>query len=393
MQFSDIHGLTEVKNHLIQSADADQVAHAQLFIGPQGSANLALALAYATYLNCEERQPDGGCDDRGSGQRTDRYIHPDLHFVFPVCSTKKVTGKDVVSDSFITEWRSFLKDHPYGTPAEWGRYLGAENKSLNISKEETRNIIRKLSLKAYESRYKIVIIWHPEYMHPAAANGILKILEEPPERTVFLLVAPSAEHLLPTILSRTQIVNVRAFSDDEIVYQLRQHATEEHKGDFQRLRRIAALAEGNLHDALQLYEEIEDDSHQLFREWMRLCYVQDYKKLIDFVDRFQKQGKESQKSLFGYGLTMMREVLMQQTVGQLADDESEELIQKEKRLIRSQGKDLDFVINFSKVVDLPRLEKLTHLLNEAYYHLERNAHPKIVLLDTSLQIGQLIKRV
>ncbi|MEQ9439844.1 MAG: DNA polymerase III subunit delta [Cyclobacteriaceae bacterium] len=393
MQFSDIHGLHDVKQHLIQSANADHVAHAQLFLGKEGSANLALALAYATYLNCDERTEDGHCADHAAGQRMDRYIHPDLHFVFPVCSTKKVTGKDVVSDSFITEWRSFLTDHPYGTLAEWSQSLGAENKALNISKEESRNIIRKLSLKAFESRYKIVIIWHPECMHPAAANGILKVLEEPPERTLFLLVAESTEQLLPTILSRTQIVNIRAFHDNEIIQMLGQHASSQADVNPQRLERIAALAEGNLYYALQLHEEIEDDSHQLFREWMRLCYVRDYKKLLPFVDRFQKQSKEAQKSLFRYGLTMMRDILMHQSLEQLVADESEEVIQKEKNLIRSQGKDLDFVINFSKVVDLSALEKLTHLMNEAYYHLERNANPKIVLMDTSLQIGQLIKRV
>nr|WKN34794.1 DNA polymerase III subunit delta [Tunicatimonas sp. TK19036] len=393
MQFSDIQGLQEVKEHLIQSANADKVAHAQLFLGPEGSANLALALAYATYLNCEDRQENGQCTDNSAGQRTDRYIHPDLHFVFPVCSTKKVTGKDVVSDSFITEWRTFLTEHPYGTLGEWSQYLGAENKALNISKEESRNIIRKLSLKAFESRYKIVIIWHPECMHPAAANGILKVLEEPPERTLFLLIAESTEQLLPTILSRTQIVNIRAFSDEEMVLMLEQHASDQSDIDGQRLRRIATLAEGNLYHGLQLLDEIEDDSHQLFRDWMRLCYVQDYKRLLPFVDRFQKQSKETQKSLFSYGLTMMREILMHQSVSQLAEDGSEDIIQKEKTLIRSQGKDLDFVINFSKVVDLSALEKLTYLLNEAYYHLERNANPKIVLLDTSLQVGKLIKRV
>lgn len=368
------------------------MAHAQLFLGPEGSSNLAMALAYANYLNCEKREAGGGC----AGRRVDaeaQYIHPDLHFVFPVCSTKKITGKDVVSDSFITEWRAFLVDHPYGTLAEWSEYLGAENKALNISKEESRNIIRKLSLTSFSSQYKIVIIWHPEYMHPAAANGILKILEEPPERTLFLLVAHSAEQLLPTILSRTQIVHIRAFHDDEIIGMLEQRAKDDDQTSFQRLQRIATLAQGNLQLAIQLFDEVEDDSHQLFREWMRMCYLQDFKKLLSFVEKFHKQSKETQKTLFAYGLTMIREMLVHQSVNHLVDYSLEDTIQKEKTLVRTQGKDLDFVVNFSKVVDSAALEKMTQLFNEAYHHLERNANPKILLLDTSLQVGQLMKRV
>ncbi len=394
MQFTDILGLPDIKEHLIQSVEREEVAHAQLFLGPEGSANLALALAYARFLNCDNRRPDGSCADaRGSKSSTgsDQYIHPDLHFVFPVCSTKKITGKDVVSDSFITEWRAFLAEHPYGTLAEWSQYLGAENKALNISKEESRNIIRKLSLTAFNSRYKIVIIWHPECMHPAAANGILKILEEPPERTLFLLVAHSTEQLLPTIISRTQIVTIRAFHDDEIVRILAEKGGD--SVDYQRLQRIATLAEGNLQRALQVYNDIEDDSHQLFREWMRLCYVQEYKKLLPFVDNFHKQSKETQKTLFDYGLALIREILVHQSVNHLTDYDLEDTVHKEKSLIRSQGKDLDFVVNFSKVVDISALEKMTALFNDAYHHLERNASPKIVLLDTSLQLGRLMKRI
>ncbi|MEM8968123.1 MAG: DNA polymerase III subunit delta [Bacteroidota bacterium] len=394
MQFSAIHGLAEVKQHLIQSADTDKVAHAQLFLGPEGGPSLAMALAYAQYLNCENRQKDGVCGDQSpTNQPPGReYAQPDLHFVFPVCSTKKITGKDVVSDSFITEWRTFLAERPYGSLADWSEYLGAENKSLNISKEESRNIIRKLSLTAFGDRYKIVIIWHPECMHPAAANGILKILEEPPERTVFILVAHSTEQLLPTILSRTQIVQIRAFSDEEIVRMLIARIDTGDNPDLQQLQRIATLAEGNFQKALQLYEEVEDDSHQLFRDWMRLCYLQDYKKLLLFVDKFHKQSKENQKALFAYGLAMIREMLVHQSVDQLVEVGIEDVLQKERKLVRVQGQDLEFVVNFSKITNTATLEKMLHWFNEAHIQLERNANPKILLLDISLSIGQLIKR-
>ncbi|MGB3589735.1 MAG: DNA polymerase III subunit delta [Tunicatimonas sp.] len=395
MQFSAIHGLPEVKQHLIQSANTEQVAHAQLFLGPEGGPNLALALAYAQYLNCQNRGEEGHCGDRSSsGQQSGgQYAQPDLHFVFPVGSTKKITGKDVVSDSFITEWRTFLAECPYGSLADWSEYLGTENKSLNISKEESRNIIRKLSLTAFGDRYKIVIIWHPERMHPAAANGILKILEEPPDRTIFILVAHSTEQLLPTILSRTQIVQTRAFSDEEVVQMLINHPATEEETDRQRLQHIATLAEGNFQKALQLFQEVENDSHQLFREWMRLCYLQDYKKLLSFTDKFHKQGKENQKALFTYGLAMIREMMVHQSVDQLADYGEENTLQKEKKLIRVQGKDLEFVVNFSKIANASVLEKMLYWFNEAYGQLERNANAKILLLDISLGIGKIIRRV
>ena len=391
MQFTDIYGLQEVKNSLIQSADAGQVAHAQLFLGQEGSANLALALAFATYLNCD-RHPDGSCHAGPSADKMERLIHPDFHFVFPVSATKNITGKDVISDSYITEWRSFLQENPYGSVADWSAHFGGENKQLNISKEESRHIIRKLSLKSFEGRYKIVLLWMPEYLHPAAANGILKILEEPPENTVFLLVAHDAEKLLPTIISRTQIVDIPAFSDEEIVHILSEKEGAGNEKQRARIQQTATLADGNLNQAFRLMHEVEEDSHQLFRQWMRLCYTKDYTKMVEMADQFQKLGKEAQKSLLHYGLSMMRETLIMQSVDTLqASGQVEDTISIEKVLIRLKGDELSFVANFSKAIDFSKVDLITRLLNEAYYHLERNASPKIIFLDISLRIAHIIR--
>lgn len=390
MQFSDIPGLHETKQHLMQAADRQQVAHAQLFVGPEGSANLAMALAFATYLNCEDRQSDGGCGQSDAGSKMHRYIHPDLHFVFPVSATKNITGKEVVSDSYIRAWRDFLREHPYGDLADWSVAFGGENKQLNISKEESRNIIRKLSLTAFDSHYKIVIIWMPEYMHPAASNGILKILEEPPEKTVFLLVAHDADRLLPTILSRTQIVDIRAFTPQEIEAYVRAHVPAEHH-DEERIRQAAFLSEGSIPHALKLLYEVKEDHQQFFQEWMRLCYAHDYSALVAMTEEFQKLGKEGQKRLFQYGLTMMREVLMTLAVDRPPDASQETLIAQEKQLIRVQGNTLSFVANFSKVMNFGKVEHLTKLFNEGYVHLERNVNPKMIFLDTALTIAQAIK--
>jgi len=392
MRFSDIPGLEETKKHLINAAQQGKVAHAQLFLGPEGSANLAMALAFATYLNADQPQPDGSVADGPSTNKLLKYIHPDLHFVFPVSATKNISGKDVVSDSYIKAWRSFLVEKPYGNPVEWASHFGAENKQLNISKEESRNIIRKLSLKSFEGAFKIVILWMPEYLHPSAANGILKILEEPPENTLFFLIAQDAEKLLPTILSRTQIVNIRAFNDDEVIGYLAQQEGVVDPGDtrFQRYRQITTLADGNLNHALGLLGEVEEDSHRLFREWMRLCYTRNYTKLVAMTDTIQKIGKEAQKGLVQYGHSMMRETLMSLAAEKL-DPESGDLIATEKKLIRVQGEELKFVSNFSKVMNFEKVERIANLLNQGHYHLERNANPKIVFLDISLKICHLIR--
>ena len=390
MQFSDIVGLHETKQHLMLAADRGKVAHAQLFVGPPGSANLAMALAYATYLNCDDRQADGSCGASASGAKMDRYIHPDLHFVFPVSATKNVTGKDVVSDSYIEPWRDFLRNQPYGDLADWSAVFGGENKQLNISKEESRNIIRKLSLTAFESQYKVVIIWMPEYLHPAAANGILKILEEPPAKTVFLLVAREVDRLLPTIISRVQMVNIRSFTTDEVAIYLRNQVPAS-AVSATRIEQAAALSGGNLPYALKLLHEVKEDQSQLFQDWMRFCYARDYSALVTMTEQFYKLGKEGQKRLFRYGLGMMREVLVGLAIQPGAGSNDGTLIAQEKQLLRAQGATLSFVTNFSKVMDFEKVERLTKLFNEGHVHLERNVNPKMIFLDTSLTIAQVIK--
>lgn len=393
MQFSDINGLDETKESLVHSAQQDHVAHAQLFLGPEGSANLAMAIAFATYLNSSKPQTNGNTGADTSLEKLNKLIHPDLHFIFPVSATKNISGKDVISDSYIKEWRSFVQSNPYGNPVDWSIHFGAENKQLNISKEESRNIIRKLTLKSFEGKYKIVILWMPELLHPSAANGILKILEEPPERTLFFLVAYDVEKILPTILSRTQIVNIRAFSDEEIIQQLamQEGVHDPQSARFQRYRQIATLADGNLNQALKLLSEVEEDHHQLFREWMRLCYTRDYTKLVAMTDQIQKLGKEAQKGLMQYGLSMLRETLMALVANTMQEGEEDILLASKKQLSRVQGEELKFVANFSKVMTFEKIEKISQLLNQAHYHLERNASPKIVFLDMSLGIGQLLR--
>ena len=372
MRFSDIPGLEDTKKHLINAVKSGHLAHALLFTGQEGAPNLNLALAFARYLNCDNRTDSDACGQCPSCSKNGKFIHPDLHFVFPVSSTKTIKGKDVVSTSFLKDWRKFLIEQPFGNLQDWSNHYGGENKEANISREESRQIIRSLSLKAFEGKFKIMLIWLPEKMHVTAANAILKILEEPPESTVFLLVTNDAENLLTTILSRTQQFTIPKFQDREIIDYLVQQDIPSEKAT-----QLSHLADGSLNQALKLANEIEDDSHQLFRDWMRLCYVRDYSKMVAWSDVFHKQNRMQQKSIFQYGLNILREVL----VTSFAD----------AGLSRLSGEEKDFVQNFAKVMDSNKIDVISDLLNQAHYHIERNANQKITFLDLSLQVAKKIR--
>jgi DNA polymerase-3 subunit delta' len=375
MKFSEITGYESLKKQLIQSVVTDHIAHAQLFLGPEGGPNLALAFAYSSFLNCKNRSENDSCGECDACRKNKKLIHPDVHFAFPVSATKKIKDKDVVSVKFLSEWRNFVIQDPYNNASGWNNYFGGENKQLNISRQESREIIKNLSLKPFEGTYKIMIIWLPEYMHPAAANALLKIIEEPPQNTVFLLVSNDETKLLSTILSRTQIVQIRPFSDDEIKNLLiNQHFIEEEKAS-----QIAHLVDGNINEALRLAREVEDDSHRMFRDWMRLCYVGDLIELTSWTEKFHAMSKVSQQTLFQYGLSMMREALIASN--------------NEMKLSRLMGEELEFIKKFSKFLTLESIEKIANVLNEAYYHIERNAHSKILFLSVSLRIFEIFQKM
>ncbi|MDW7694960.1 DNA polymerase III subunit delta [Flammeovirgaceae bacterium SG7u.111] len=374
MQFSDINGLEEVKKTLIQSVSKGHVAHAQLFMSSPGNANLPLALAFATYVSCTDQQENDSCGKCPSCVKMKKFIHPDLHFIFPTATTKKITkNKDAISQAFLPDWREFLTESPYRTLPEWAFYFGAENKQCTISKEESLNIIRSLSLKAFEGEFKIMMVWLPELMHPSAANAILKILEEPPPKTLFFLVTNHSEQLLTTILSRTQAVKVRDFHDAE----LKSILTEKYSIPEEKAGHISYLAEGNMNTALRLITDHQDNSTEYFKEWMRICFRNDYTSMVDFAEEFQKMGKEAQKSLFQYALGITRESMAWQFA--------------EEKLVRLEDKELEFVKNFSKVLTPQRFEYMTKYFNESIRFVERNANPKILFMNLSLQMGKLFK--
>ena len=376
MLFNEIIGQDETKQMLLRAVRTNHLAHALLFDGPEGSANLALALALAQYVNCEDKQGLGRADGDSCGRcascvKIQKLVHPDLHMVFPVANLAK--GK--TSEAYLTDWRKFLLETPYRTLPDWLELMGADNKQGNISAEEARNILQKLSLKAYEGAYKIMLIWLPELMNVASANALLKVLEEPPAQTLFLLVTNQPDKLLITILSRTQRVAVRAFTDEEVATHLRQHLNL----DETMARRMAYLADGNLAEALQLSRQdaSSTDQHTWFAEWMRTCYRQDLTNLVKQADQFDGFSKEKQKGLLAYSIRIYRDLFLWQ--------------QGAAALLRLPDDELAFVKNFAKILTISHIEHIVQDLNEAAYHLERNARAKMIMLDMSLTFSRLIK--
>jgi DNA polymerase-3 subunit delta' len=371
MKFSAVPGLDEVKAMLTAAVAQHHTAHAQLFVGAEGALNLPLALAFATFLHCENRGADS-CGTCAACTKNNKYIPPDTHFVFPVSNVKGDKDEDRFKAETLKSWRAFLLEQPYGNLNDWTTYYGGEDKQAIISREESREIIKTLSLKPFESQYKVMIIWQPELMHPSAANGVLKILEEPAPHTYFILVTNAAEKLIPTIISRTQIVSVPLLSDKFI----ENHLTTKEGIDDIKASRIAQLAEGNLNYALKLIDSEEDDNATRFGEWMRACFKKNYFSLVSLADNYHALDKLSQKNLMAYSMNMMRETLLN--------------ISGATDMSRTRGDELKFVQDFSKVMNVEKIERSYILMNDATYHLERNGSAKMIFLDLSLQLSKTI---
>lgn len=371
MLFKDIPGLDETKASLIKAVKNDHVAHAQMFYGTVGSANFALALAFARYINCEDQQETDACGVCGSCRKIDKMAHPDVTFLFPTSSTPEI--KESLSKNFMSYWRTFIDEHAYRTLRDWSVHFGAENKQANISVEESRTLIRNLSYKSFEGKYKIVLIWLPELMNQAASNSILKVLEEPPERTLFFLIPQNTDNILITILSRCQLMKVRSFQDDEVI----QYLTEKSLCDEAKAKEISRLVEGNLNKAIKLSSRLTDDQSQLFQTWMRNCWTFAVQELITGAVAFQRMNKDSQKGILQTGLNLIREALVNKGGGE--------------EVSRVLPEDEKFVGNFAKALSNTQLGNITDKLNTALYHLERNINPQMIYLDTSFDIYKILK--
>lgn len=375
--FNTIPGLDHTKRLLLNSVRNGHMAHAQLFAGQPGALALPLALAYATYLHCEAKTDDA-CGACAACSKSLKYVHPDTHFVFPVGNMKrsreiKGSGDDETLKAELRKlWRSFLLEQPFAILDDWTAFYGGEDKQPIIATEESRELIKALSLKPFESKYKVVIIWHPELMHPAAANSILKILEEPPPHTHFILATPASDKLLPTILSRTQLTTVPLLSDDEVIDYLAKQGI-----DRSRAERIAQLAEGDLALALRLQDKQEDTYTQFFFDWMVACYRNNHAGLLTMAEAYHESDRLNQKNLLQYSLAMMRETLLEKAGAHT--------------LHRISAEELNRIRKFTEVMDLKKIEHSVKLINDASYQLERNGSAKMIFLDLSLQLAETMK--
>lgn len=383
MLFKNIIGQAEIKQRLIQSVKDNRVSHAQLFLGMPGSGDLALAWAYAQYIACENKKDDDSCNTCSSCVKYNKLVHPDLHFIYPSNKTskKEAEGKKDASQikrqDFIEEWRKTLSQNPYMELHNWFESIEIENKQAIINVDDSSQIIKIVSLKSYESEYKVVIIWMAERMNTQASNKILKVLEEPPEKTLFILIARSQEQLLPTIISRTQLIKIPRLLDSEILTALRQ----ELGADELEANVITPLADGNWNEAARILfsEEAAREQTEEYLQWMRSCFGYD-KKISDLLkmgDQFADKKREKQKMFLQFGLHITRECLM--------------LNLGENKLVRLNEKDKELFVKFSQFIHPVNSNAISEALSEAYYHIERNANPKILFLDLSFKIGNLLK--
>lgn len=376
MQFKDVVGQESVKQKLITAVAENRVPHAQLFLGPAGCGKTALALAYAQYLLCENRHDGDSCGVCPSCQKLAKLIHPDLHFLFPTTTNKRVKDHPE-SELFYEEWQNYIRQcEGYADINEWHNFIGAENKQGIINVRDAASIIRKLSFKAYEGEYKVAIIWMAERMNTEAANKLLKLLEEPPEKTVFILIAEEQEELLATIRSRSMLLKIPKIDSQSVAHALamRSGCTEAD------CRTAVTLADGNWITARLYHEQadIEKEYFETFRQWMRLCFKAEVGELVDFVANVKTLGRERQKALLGYGLDMFHNsVMFNNMLGSFVPLPDEEA---------SFGKSFAPFINPANVV------QVTELFEEGIRQIERNGNAQIIFLDISLKMCKELKK-
>ena len=374
MRFADVIGQQLVKQRLLQSVKDERVSHALMFLGPEGSGNLAIALAFAQYLVCENRSDTDSCGTCSACVKMNKLVHPDVTFSFPVASRKDDKLTKPKSVDYIKEWRESVLDNPYLVYTKWVEDLNIENKQGLISVEEAADIVNRLSLKSVESGYKIVVIWVPERMNTAASNKMLKILEEPPENTLFFLVAEQFEQLLSTITSRTQLVKVNRIPDEDMYHAL----TGIHQQSPEVARRIVHRVNGNYNEALKILanDTVDADLNQWFILWMRACFKADILRINELCEGFTGESRETQKMYLEHAQQVARECLM--------------INYAERSLVRMEGKELEDLKRFAPFIHINNAESFVEELNSATYHLERNANARILFTDLSLKIHKLI---
>ena len=372
MFFKDIIGQEQVKERLRLELHEGRVPHAQLFAGPEGSGALPLAIAYARFLLCTHRGETDACGTCPSCVKLNKLAHPDLHFVFPV--VKRKGGGDTVSDDYIREWRELAISTPYFGLNNWLDAMGDENQQAQIFVKESDELTRKLSLKSSEGGYKVVVLWLPEKMKVECANKLLKLLEEPPALTVFLLVSEEPDRILPTILSRTQRVNVPRLGDSEISTALsRQFGLQPSDA-----AETARLANGSYLQALEIIHRGDDNLlfFELFVSLMRLAYQRKVKDMKDWSETVATMGRERQKNFLAYCQRIVRENFSSNF---------------HRRELNYMNRDeANFAVRFAPFINECNVIGIADELSEAQAHIEQNVNPRMVFFDFALKMIVLL---
>jgi len=372
VKFSSIIGHSEVKNRLIHSAKERRVSHALLFLGPAGSGNLSMAIAFAQYLVCENPGESDSCGECSACKKMAKLVHPDVSFTYPVAPKDKISKPRSVD--FITQWREAVLENPYMSYNEWMESLSLDNKQGIISVHESADIISRLNLKSVEAPYKIVVVWLAERMNTEAANKLLKIIEEPPDDTLFFLISENHELLLSTITSRTQLIKVNRISDNDMLEAL----VEKHKLDKTVARRIVHRADGDYNEAQKMVENDEGaaDLNQKFLLWMRSCLRLNVQAINQLSQEFGSEGREAQKNFLRHALSIVRECLL--------------INYGDRSLVRLEGKDLEDILRLAPFINENNINAFTGEINKAHFQLERNANSKLLFTDLSFSIHALL---
>jgi len=393
MQFEKIIGQQEIKKHLVEMVQHNRLSHALLFLGKEGSGALPLALALAQYVVCEkvntqqqgyaalhdestnspltiDHSPHDSCGTCPACLKAAQLIHPDIHFSYPVVTKK--SGTPPVSIDYVTEWREFIKSYPYFNVYDWLQFIGAENKQGNITAHECNDIIRKLSLKSFESLYKILIMWMPEYLGNEG-NKLLKLIEEPPPNTLFILVAENESLILPTIVSRCQLVRIPALETSDIEQAL----VERNNIPKEQARQIAATCEGNYREALQLSENSEEDWQTLLRDWLNAILKTGPVAQTKWVEEISRLGREKQKQFLRYFNHLLEQAIRVQAMGP-----GNIVLPENER---------DFALRLNKIAGIHQQQAIIEELDRAAYQIERNANAKILFHALTIRLYHIIQ--
>jgi len=368
MLFHQISGQEIIKQQLIRTVNENRLSHALLFGGPEGCGKLPMALALAQYLNCTNKQENDSCGECPSCKKSNKLVYADLHFVFPII--KLNIKARAVSDTFISEWRQMIGRSPYFNLNQWFEFIGGQKGQGMIYTDESSEIIRKLNLKSYEGEYKIMIIWHPEKMHSFCANKLLKMIEEPPPKTIFILVSDNSGEILGTILSRTQQIKLNRYSDQEIETELVKKAGF----DDVTAKGVARLAGGNKIRAYELANEAEDLTLFLerFMILMRLAYGRKLFEMLTWVDEIVNLPKEKMKNFLLYVMRMVRENYIMNL--------------NQPQLVYLTVEEEQFSSKFAPFINDSNAMEMLEEISLAHSHLEQNGNPRIIFTDLVLKM-------